>query len=300
MPVYFLREEPFSNHFHGIRPFVRQCGNDRRNRWALRNRCLLDYLLVFIKEGTGVFSLGNRSWVVKEGDLFWVPPNVPCSMDSRSDSMVCPFIHFDLMYRNPESHWFFSIPENTVDLSKWESLLHPPLPQSSVFSELPGVFHPSQGAYICRLIEEICHDSALMRPFHQVEQSGRMYLLLSAVLRDFLCDSQVDDVLAGRLHRLPEYLRDNMACATVASCADFCCLSESYFRKVFTRFYGTSPQEYLNKMRMRFATELMTDTSLSITAISSACGYLNPQNFSRMFAKTMGLSPRDYRRGVQR
>jgi len=299
MPIYMLQDEPFSRHFEGLRPFVRQCGNDRRGRWALHDRRLLDYLMVYIKEGQGVFTLEGKSCVVNPGDFFWVPPGKLCSMESRGETMVCPFIHFDLIYRNPESHWNFIIPEHTYNLTQWDDCLHPPLPEGSAFAHMAGRYRPSQGDYICRLIEDICYDSALLRPFHQIDQTGRMYIVLAAVLRDILCNAQVDEVLAGRLHRLPDYIRDHIAEATVASCADFCALSESYFRKVFCRIFGMSPQVYITRSRMRLATEMMVDARLSISRISKACGYRSQQNFSRMFSKAMGLSPRDYRRGVQ-
>ncbi len=299
MPIYPLQEDPYLEHFQGIMPFVRKCGNDRRGRWALRGRRLLDYLLVYMKEGCGVFSLDRKSWVVREGDLFWIPPGHVTNLESRSSTMVCPFIHFDLLYRNPGSHWEMHIPEGMKDLSQWESCMHPPLPAGNAFSLLGGVYHMSRGDYICRLIEEICHDAAMMRPFFAAEQTGRMYLLLSQVLREVLCGSHGDEVLTSRLLRLTGYLENHIADATVSSCAAFCALSESYFRKVFSKIYGISPRDYLIRMRMRHAVELMMQTRLSITEIGQACGYRNSRNFSRIFSKIMGMPPLRYRRGIE-
>ncbi len=298
MPVFSLQHDSLASHFRGLHPFVRKCGNDRRGPWALRRRVLLDYLVVYMKEGYGRFSLGDRSWIMEEGDVFWVPPGRICSMESRSRTMVCPFIHFDLIYRIPGSHWEMHIPDGITDVSPWAQLMHPPLPEDSAFSQLGGVYRVTHGDYICALIEEICRDAAMMRPSFQAEQAGRMFLLLSAVLREVLAEEQADAVVTERLLRLSDYLKDHLSQATAASCASFCGFSESYFRKVFARVYGTSPRTYLTRMRIRRSAELLAHTSKGLDEIGQAVGYAHAGNFSRVFTRHMGISPGAYRRGM--
>ena len=82
---------------------------------------------------------------------------------------------------------------------------------------------------------------------------------------------------------------------TVEEVADACKLNRSYFSKLFKESMGCPPQEFLIRLRLSKATELMKTTKSSIGDISAACGYPNQLHFSRAFKKRYGLSPREWR-----
>lgn len=305
MPVYSIQRESYSRQFKRIHPFVRQCGNDRRGRWSIRNRKLLDYLLIYMKEGEGVFSLEDKNYAVKQGDLFCVPPEIISSLRGTSSTMVCPFVHFDLVYRDPGSHWDFVIPENTISLEKWENLRHPPLEEGSVFHALPGLHRPDSSARIGSLIEEICHDSAMMLPYYSVFQTGRMFEILGLLLKDRLYKCQDKPSSADRLAGLGRFIRQRLRDLaregqdiTVKDCADFCNLSESYLRKIFPAVFAMSPRDYIVNVRMQYAKELLQNPGLTITEVALACGYESIHAFSKMFRKHTGLTPSAYRTGL--
>ncbi len=280
MPIHHLRKENYSQYFEGIHPFVRQCGNDLRGRWSVKNRKLLDYLLIYIKEGEGVFSLERKKFVVQAGDLFCVPPNTLCSLEGKSNTMICPFVHFDLVYRNPESHWDFVIPENSLNIEHWHQFLHPTIEADSVFHRLSGYHRVMVGTRIGMLIEEICHDSAMMLPYYSVIQTGRMYEILGLLLKDILYRSADKPQVYERLAAVAPYVRRRIyqhplgqSPVTAAECAELCCLSASYMRKVFPLVYGIGLRDYLVRMRMQYARELLQNRNLSVTKIALACGY---------------------------
>ncbi|MDZ4742170.1 MAG: AraC family transcriptional regulator [Verrucomicrobiota bacterium] len=54
--------------------------------------------------------------------------------------------------------------------------------------------------------------------------------------------------------------------------------------------------DYLLKLRVQQAGELLKDGSHSITAISQACGFSDSNYFSRQFRRVMGRTPRAFRR----
>ncbi|MCD8337171.1 MAG: helix-turn-helix transcriptional regulator [Lachnospiraceae bacterium] len=53
--------------------------------------------------------------------------------------------------------------------------------------------------------------------------------------------------------------------------------------------------EYLTRVRVEKAKELLEKPDLSIKAISSLCGYSDPNYFSRLFKKQTDMTPREYR-----
>lgn len=72
-------------------------------------------------------------------------------------------------------------------------------------------------------------------------------------------------------------------------------LSEKYLCKRFKELYGIPPQQYLTKVRMRRATQLLADTHLQIKDIATSVGFSSPLYFSNVFRHFCGISPSEYR-----
>lgn len=74
------------------------------------------------------------------------------------------------------------------------------------------------------------------------------------------------------------------------------CMSASYFSRRFKTVTGFGFKEYLNMVRIRHACELLASTTLSVTEISEACGYMDSNYFGDAFRKVKKMSPREYRK----
>lgn len=82
---------------------------------------------------------------------------------------------------------------------------------------------------------------------------------------------------------------------TVEEIANACQLNRSYFSKLFKQKKGCPPQEFLIRLRLSKAADLMRTTKVSIGDISASCGYPNQLHFSRAFKQRYGMSPREWR-----
>lgn len=71
-------------------------------------------------------------------------------------------------------------------------------------------------------------------------------------------------------------------------------LSTAYFRKLFVEVMGTTPLDYLHKIRIKKAKEMLKSDYGSITDIAHSLGYLNIYGFSRDFKKYTGVPPSKY------
>lgn len=58
--------------------------------------------------------------------------------------------------------------------------------------------------------------------------------------------------------------------------------------------------DYLTDLRMKRAKEFLTETGLSIKAVSYETGYSDPNYFSKIFKKHTGLTPTEYRHNAVR
>ncbi len=71
-------------------------------------------------------------------------------------------------------------------------------------------------------------------------------------------------------------------------------VSVAYLSRLFTEHVHANFIDYLTKMRMEKAETLIRDSKLSIKEIAYLVGYQDPNYFSKLFKKIMGVSPSLY------
>ncbi len=83
---------------------------------------------------------------------------------------------------------------------------------------------------------------------------------------------------------------------TVGDLAAECGLSVGHFAHAFKQSIGKSPYQYLIEQRLERAKQLMLETRLSLSDISSMSGFANQAHFNGRFVKAFGVSPGAWRR----
>ncbi len=82
---------------------------------------------------------------------------------------------------------------------------------------------------------------------------------------------------------------------TVAELAAICNYSETNFRRIFTRYFHCSPQQYISECRIRLAKKLLITGHSSIRDVADMVGFENISGFNRAFKALVGMSPSEYR-----
>ncbi|GEM_PF-2809950 len=70
----------------------------------------------------------------------------------------------------------------------------------------------------------------------------------------------------------------------------------TYICDIFKQKMGITITEYLEKIRIDHAKELLENTSLKIYEISEKCGYNSSYYFGRVFKKNLNCTPQEYRK----
>lgn len=73
-------------------------------------------------------------------------------------------------------------------------------------------------------------------------------------------------------------------------------MSKSYFLRLFRRYMGTTPYNYLVNYRITQAKELLVLTDQSVASIAREVGFGDASNFSTRFSQAVGQSPLQYRK----
>lgn len=74
-------------------------------------------------------------------------------------------------------------------------------------------------------------------------------------------------------------------------------LSKSYINATFKKYTEHSPIDFFINLKMQEACKLLKSSDLYISEIGQKLGYDDPYYFSRIFKKTIGVSPKEYRNG---
>ena len=73
-------------------------------------------------------------------------------------------------------------------------------------------------------------------------------------------------------------------------------VSQSQFERRFNRIFGTTPYEYLLRVRITAARALLETTERTIADIACETGFYDHSHFTRTFKRVVGLSPGRYRK----
>lgn len=76
-------------------------------------------------------------------------------------------------------------------------------------------------------------------------------------------------------------------------------LSVSQFERSFRKSLGSSPRQYVLRLRLEAASRHLAESDATIAAIALESGYHDHANFTRSFRQIMGLAPSAYRREHQ-
>lgn len=110
---------------------------------------------------------------------------------------------------------------------------------------------------------------------------------------------------AGRLSRVQEarakeMLRSRLDGAiSIGEIAQACCLSRSYFIRAFKETTGRTPLQWLLAERLSLARGLLLDSDLSLTEVAISCGFADQSHFTRVFARSEGQPPGNWRRQMR-
>ena len=111
----------------------------------------------------------------------------------------------------------------------------------------------------------------------------------------FIKEERTSSVISKAKKYIEENFKKDISLDDVSRIVD---ISPYYFSKLFKEETGENFIEYLTNRRIEKAKMLLQNSEVSIKKICADTGYSDPNYFSRIFKKQVGITPTEYREGV--
>lgn len=162
----------------------------------------------------------------------------------------------------------------------------------------------TKGIFVCQstnaLLDSVLRLSQCLNSPLQCDVLGKS--LIREVMYHVLMGPQAAPMFAlvshntslSRLERVLKHLHSNYQDSLdVEQLASMANMSSSTFHRNFRQVTASSPIQYVKKLRLNRAKELLLDQGLKVKQAAVQVGYESPTQFSREFTRYFGRSPRD-------
>ncbi|MBJ7551704.1 helix-turn-helix domain-containing protein [Marinomonas ostreistagni] len=100
-----------------------------------------------------------------------------------------------------------------------------------------------------------------------------------------------------RLHASRDYIADNFQTSlSLSEMASQSYMSQYHFLRAFKESYGETPNEFLIRLRVEQAKNMLITENFSVSEVCEKVGYTSLGSFSSLFLKQTGMAPTLYRR----
>lgn len=218
------------------------------------------HALSFRIKGSAKFFHETDIVEVKSGDIIFVPSFYPYTIASGEEEVLV--VHFTTNEEMPKKIKKFT-PEATGYYEKR-------------FAELYNVWSKKQIGF-------------------EHECKSIFYKIITHIERELENNrlTHTNSQILQAIEHIHENFTDSQL--TVAALAKDCNMSETYFRKLFIKNCDTTPLDYINNLRLKYAIELLQSNYYTVNEVSEKCGFSTPYYFSAFIKKQTGKPPTYYR-----
>lgn len=248
-----------------------------------------------IVSGSGVYSCAGMDYAFVPGDVFF-----HCGNDEHIFRRIDPGESLSLLVLQFEPRLIWSLGSEWIDTGCLAVFTG----TSRVRRCVP---HGSDCArHIAALLKSCAEECRRRDAAYATAVKARLLEMLVHLVRCF-GDELARDVppmrsqhighIEASMDYIHAHLEERLSLDDLARVAQ---MSRSHYAAIFKALNGISVGTYIVIRRVNRAQTLLEETDMPITEISGACGFNSLANFNRMFKKSTGKTPSEFRRREDR
>lgn len=227
-----------------------------------------DFYLIYSLGGDMVGQIGGESVTIGSGDLVCMLPGTEYSFGSRS----------------PLDEWTHYFWIHFTGCEAERTLLRSGITPGKVYS-------------LGQCEEAFTYYEKL---FSEFRTQGEDFEYAAAVQLRYLLyvfGKAAKENAVGRLDKSIRYIHTHLRYElTVENLAAMEFLGVSRYRDIFRSVTGVSPLDYITRLRIERAKDLLSQNGSSVAEVAEAVGYTNRNYFQRLFKKYTGKTPGEFRK----
>lgn len=246
--------------------------------------------LVLITLGEVICSIGNDKFILSKGDAILINSNVIHKFECSNNIQT---ILEDIVF-SPQ----FISPIESIIYNKY--IL--PFIDSNISHIILKQDNKWQNDIILNLskIFELCKSCEQLYELKIKEKLINIWLLLYSNIDiiSLISNKKLSLNSQTRVKNMVQFIKENYQDKiTLTDIAVSANISKSEALRCFKSNLNTSPIKYLTEYRLYKAKNMLKNKNITISEISSLCGFDSVSYFDRVFKRQYGLSPRKYRSG---
>lgn len=273
-----LNATQLANHFHQSVFSIAFVGNTILPAGAYQAPYIHNiHSIHYILRGTGFYVMNNVKYALETGAVMVFVPETTFEWQiSKDEDVEIYHIRFDyrICYKEKQE-WIFETP-------------------GSWLAPLRGMLSTVRPVEVRRCFEKVFQ---LWKAYDSLAEyrCNLAFRELWLSLIDQIYDQQYSNDADSAIQFTCDYIADHFhAPLTVEQLAKTAGLSEGYYSRQFKRLTGFSPKDYIVRLRVTRAKELLASSGLSLKDISTLVGYEDEFYFSRVFKRITGVTPSNY------
>lgn len=248
--------------------------------------------LICITRGCGIHTIDGHSVRTRRGDIFLIDYGVRHNFHPLSE----PFEWINCIFRPELLCDVFSTQESAASLLYY-IFYHNKLSDPNAVTL--NINLRSDNEDVSGMFEDMLREFNEKRHGYEDIIEHYLMIILTKIARRIFSEtenrgemSHSEDIIGDVISRLD---RSEPGSISAKQLADSYFLSQSSFSTKFKEKVGMSFLEYVTRLRVNRACELLITSDLQVSEIQSCAGYQDAKAFYRAFRRCTGMTPTQYR-----
>lgn len=266
--AFFRSRLPIINDANKKLPlFLIGVGIEENQPYTDRKCGFLYHQFILVTEGTGIFEYAGTKVTVTTGCCIFIPKQIPHAYYSICEKWTTAWVSFDGTFAEPLLEQFSL---TTISVVRSRGI-------SSLFA---------------------LHQKLLTTASHRYD-AERLSVLSYEFLVEYYKQKQHDNAdidIICELEEIKKYLDQNYKQdISLDFLADRFGKSKYKICREYTKYYGSSPNQYQMQLRIQEAKYLLKHTNYNVKEIGNIVGFDDNVYFGKVFKKNESITPKQYR-----